>query len=54
MPGNSFGDMFKFMTFGESHGPGIGVVIDGVPPNVPLTEADIQHDLIVVVLDKVM
>ncbi len=45
MPGNSFGTLFKFMTFGESHGPGIGVIIDGVPPNIPLTEEDIQFDL---------
>lgn len=45
MPGNSFGTLFKFMTYGESHGPAIGVVIDGVPPNIPLSEADIQADL---------
>jgi len=45
MPGNSFGTLFKFMTYGESHGPAIGVVIDGVPSNIPLTESDIQFDL---------
>ncbi len=45
MPGNSFGRLFKITTFGESHGAGIGVVIDGVPPAVALTEADIQPEL---------
>ena len=45
MAGNSFGQLFKITTFGESHGPAIGVVIDGVPPSLPLTEADIQVDL---------
>ena len=45
MAGNSFGQLFKITTFGESHGPAIGVVIDGVPPQVPLTENDIQKDL---------
>jgi len=42
---NTFGHMFRFTTFGESHGPAIGCVIDGCPPNIPLTEADIQGDL---------
>ena len=42
MSGNSFGHLFKFTTFGESHGPAIGVVVDGVPPNIDLTEEDIQ------------
>jgi len=42
MSGNSFGHLFKFTTFGESHGPAIGCVIDGTPPNIPLTEKDIQ------------
>ncbi len=42
MPGNSFGHLFRFTTWGESHGPAIGCVIDGVPPNIPLCEADIQ------------
>jgi len=42
---NTFGHMFRVTTFGESHGPAIGCVIDGCPPNIPLTEADIQADL---------
>ena len=42
MSGNGFGTLFRFTTFGESHGPAIGCVIDGVPPRIPLTEADIQ------------
>ena len=45
MPGNSFGEAFRFTTWGESHGPGIGCVIDGVPPRLPLTETDIQQYL---------
>ena len=45
MAGNSFGQLFKITTFGESHGPAIGVVIDGVPPKLPLVESDIQKDL---------
>ena len=45
MAGNSFGDIFKITTFGESHGPGIGVVIDGCPANLELTESDIQKEL---------
>ena len=43
MAGNSFGTLFRFTTWGESHGPAIGAVIDGVPPRMPLAEADIQH-----------
>jgi chorismate synthase len=42
MTGNSFGHTFRFTTFGESHGPAIGVVVDGVPPRLPLTEGHIQ------------
>src|SRR5215472_7237117 len=42
MAGNSFGTLFRFTTWGESHGPAIGVVIDGVPPRLPLGEPDIQ------------
>jgi chorismate synthase len=42
MPGNSFGEAFRFTTWGESHGPAIGCVIDGVPPRLSLNEADIQ------------
>jgi chorismate synthase len=40
-----FGHLFRISTWGESHGGGIGVVIDGCPPRVPLAEADIQRDL---------
>ena len=40
---NSFGRLFTFTTFGESHGPAIGAVVDGCPPGVPLDEAGIQH-----------
>lgn len=39
---NTFGHTFRFTTFGESHGVAIGCVVDGVPPRIPLTEADIQ------------
>ena len=42
MPGNAFGQAFRFTTWGESHGPAIGCVVDGVPPLIPLAEADIQ------------
>ena len=42
MPGNAFGQAFRFTTWGESHGPVIGCVVDGVPPLIPLSEADIQ------------
>ncbi|MDE1938716.1 MAG: chorismate synthase [Alphaproteobacteria bacterium] len=42
---NSFGHMFRVTTFGESHGPALGCVVDGCPPGIPLTEADIQTDL---------
>lgn len=45
MAGNSFGQLFRITTFGESHGAGIGVVIDGCPPNVQLDPAKIQHQL---------
>lgn len=45
MAGNTFGQIFKVTSFGESHGPAIGVVLDGVPPGIPLKEDDIQHDL---------
>jgi chorismate synthase len=41
--GNSFGNVFRFTTWGESHGPAIGCVVDGTPPRIPLAEADIQH-----------
>ncbi len=42
---NTFGHLFRVTTFGESHGPAIGCVVDGCPPGIPLTEADIQPDL---------
>src|SRR5919107_5596076 len=42
MAGNSFGTLFRFTSWGESHGPAIGVVVDGVPPRIPLAEPDIQ------------
>lgn len=42
MSGNGFGTLFRFTTFGESHGPAIGCVVDGVPPRIPLSEADLQ------------
>jgi chorismate synthase len=42
MPGNSFGTAFRFTTWGESHGRAIGCVVDGVPPRMPLAEADLQ------------
>ncbi|APW37402.1 chorismate synthase [Rhodoferax koreense] len=45
MSGNTFGNLFAVTNFGESHGPAIGCVIDGCPPGMALTEADIQHDL---------
>jgi chorismate synthase len=41
--GNSFGTVFRFTTWGESHGPAIGCVVDGTPPLLDLAEADIQH-----------
>jgi chorismate synthase len=42
---NSFGNVFRITTFGESHGGAVGVVVDGCPPRIALTEADIQPDL---------
>jgi len=45
MSGNTFGTLFAVTNFGESHGPAIGCVIDGCPPGLELSEADIQHDL---------
>ena len=43
--GNTFGQLFCVTTFGESHGGGIGVVIDGCPPRIEISEAEIQRDL---------
>ncbi|MBE2261818.1 MAG: chorismate synthase [Burkholderiaceae bacterium] len=45
MSGNTFGNLFAVTNFGESHGPAIGCVIDGCPPGLALSEADIQPDL---------
>ncbi|HZY20551.1 MAG TPA: chorismate synthase [Ramlibacter sp.] len=45
MSGNTFGTLFAVTNFGESHGPAIGCVVDGCPPGLPLSEADIQPDL---------
>lgn len=45
MSGSSFGKIFKITTFGESHGKGVGVVIDGVTPGIEIDEADIQYQL---------
>ena len=45
MSHNTFGHLFRMTTWGESHGPAIGCVVDGCPPGVPLTEADIQAHL---------
>ena len=45
MSHNTFGHLFRVTTFGESHGIAIGCVVDGCPPLIPLTEADIQRDL---------
>ena len=42
MSANTFGRLFRFSTFGESHGPAIGCTVDGVPPRMPLSEEDIQ------------
>jgi chorismate synthase len=42
MAGSSFGTLFRFTTWGESHGPAIGCVVDGAPSRIPLSEADIQ------------
>lgn len=42
MSGNRFGTLFQYHSWGESHGPAIGCVVDGVPPRIPLSEADIQ------------
>ena len=42
---SSFGTLFRVTTFGESHGKGVGVIVDGVPPGLELTESDIQPQL---------
>jgi chorismate synthase len=43
--GNTFGKLFKITTFGESHGGGVGVILDGCPPRIPLSSDDIQKEL---------
>jgi chorismate synthase len=43
--GSSFGELFRITTFGESHGGGVGVVIDGCPPRIALGEGDVQREL---------
>lgn len=43
--GNTFGKLFKITTFGESHGSGVGVILDGCPPRIPLSTEDIQKEL---------
>ncbi len=45
MAGNSFGELFRVTTFGESHGPALGAIVDGCPPGLELSEADLQRDL---------
>ncbi len=45
MSGNSFGKLFTVTSFGESHGPALGCVVDGCPPGMELCAADMQHDL---------
>ncbi len=45
MSGNTIGKLFSVTSFGESHGPAIGCIVDGCPPGVPLNEADLQYDL---------
>ena len=45
MSGNTFGSIFKVTTFGESHGPALGVIIDGVPSGIPIDVQDIQKEL---------
>ncbi len=45
MPGNSFGQLFRITTFGESHGGAVGVIVDGCPPGLAIAEADIQTEL---------
>ena len=45
MSSNSYGKLFTISTWGESHGGGIGVVVDGCPPKLPITEEEIQFEL---------
>ncbi|CAI9091063.1 OLC1v1025983C1 [Oldenlandia corymbosa var. corymbosa] len=43
--GSTFGNFFRVTTFGESHGGGVGCIVDGCPPRIPISEADLQRDL---------
>jgi len=43
--GNTFGKLFKISTYGESHGSGVGVIVDGCPPRIPLSKEDVQREL---------
>ena len=43
--GNTFGHLFRVTTFGESHGPAVGAVVDGCPPLLEMAEADLQAEL---------
>jgi|SRR5690554_430468 len=45
MAGNSFGELFRITTFGESHGPALGAIVDGCPPGLEISEADLQVEL---------
>ncbi|MCK5882017.1 MAG: chorismate synthase, partial [Sinobacterium sp.] len=45
MSGNSFGKLFTVTTFGESHGVALGAIVDGCPPGLEISEADLQIDL---------
>src|SRR5258707_9487600 len=45
MSGNTIGKLFTVTTFGESHGPALGCIVDGCPPGLPLSEADLQPDV---------
>src|SRR3974390_3185166 len=45
MSGNSIGKLFTVTTFGESHGPAMGCIVDGCPPGLPLSEAELQQDV---------
>ena len=45
MAGNTFGSLFRVTTFGESHGPAVGVIVDGCPPRLPLVAEDVQREL---------
>ena len=45
MSGNTIGKLFTVTTFGESHGPSLGCIVDGCPPGLELSVEDMQHDL---------